>query len=434
MILSELLNSISYNNINHETLPAVEIQDITYDSRKSKAGSIFVAIKGETIDGHKFAPKAYENGCRIFIVSENVSLPSDAIIIEVENSRIALSQASNAFFGKPSQQLTVIGVTGTKGKTTTTNFIKQTLESSGIKTGVIGTNGAFYCDIQEETINTTPESYELHRIFKNMLNHGVQCVCMEVSSGGLMMHRVNDIDFDIAVFTNISPDHIGPKEHKSFQDYLSCKAQLFSMAKISIINADDAHAEDIISVANKAKSKVLTFGLAEDFDYSASDISYSNAISSLETDFLCKEKSTNLSIPYSITSPGIFSVYNALTVIATCRALNLSHETIKKALKTAQVSGRVEVINILPASPIVLDYAHNKVSLTNLLETLQLYKPKRLLCLFGSIGGRATMRRKELGDVAAKYADIAIVTSDNPDFEDPEQIIEIGRASCRERV
>ena len=251
-----------------------------------------------------------------------------------------------------------------------------------------------------------------------MLDNGVKCVSMEVSSGGIMHNRVEDVDFDVAIFSNLSPDHIGPKEHPTFEHYLQCKAKLFKMAKHGIINIDDQYASEIIKAAT---CNIETFAIENNADLTADNIRYSKEIDSLGVSFDCKTKQENF--PCFICSPGTFSIYNALAVIAVCRYLGVKREKMIKSLKNAKVNGRVEVLSVLPYATVVVDYAHNGVSLENILQTLKNYDHNRLICLFGSVGGRTEIRRKELGDVAARECDMAILTADNPDFEDPMKII-----------
>ena len=356
---------------------------------------------------------------RVFVLQDDIEMADDAIKIIVEDSRIALSKISANYFGNPSKSLKIIGVTGTKGKTTITNYISEVLNRAGINTGVVGTNGTFYNNISETTVNTTPESYELHRIFRKMLDSGVECVSMEVSSGGLQRHRVEHVDFDVAIFTNLSPDHIGPKEHPTFENYLECKAKLFTLAKHGIINIDDEHAQEIIDIAT---CDIETFGIKKQADIRATNIEYSKNLDSLGVKFVCETKNTAGN--YYICSPGMFSIYNALAVIAVCKYLGVKKEITREALTEAKVCGRVEVLSVLPYATIIIDYAHNGVSLENILKTLEHYDHKRLICLFGSVGGRTKIRRKELGDVASRECDLSILTSDNPDFEDPLEIID----------
>lgn len=419
MKLLDIMNGIEFtSNRKINSIGNIVINDIVYNSSKANPNNIFVALVGQTVDGHKYVKDAYSRGCRLFLLQYDLDLPDDAIKLFVTDTRKSLSKMSSNFFGNPSSKLKIIGITGTKGKTTVTNYISGVLNDAGINTGVIGTNGAFYNGKTEKTINTTPESYELHRIFKNMLSDGVECVAMEVSSGGIMMDRVSDVDFDIALFSNISPDHIGPKEHPTFQHYLDCKTKLFSFAKFGIINSDDDYAQYVI---DNSKCPTKTFSIKSNSDLQATNIVHSSSLDALGMEFTCNE--INNSFKCSIPSPGEFSVYNALSVIAVCKHLGLSNSSITSALNNVKVDGRVQVLPILPYATVIVDYAHNGMSLESILNTIKMYNPNRILCLFGSVGGRTEGRRKELGDVASKLCDVCILTSDNPDFEDPMKII-----------
>lgn len=382
-----------------------------YDSREAGPETCFVALRGMVTDGHQYAKDAYDLGCRTFVVEEELeSLPADATQIIVANSRLELSRLSAEYFNHPSADLTVIAVTGTKGKTTVVNFLEQILGHAGRTVGTIGTNGVHYLDVFEETVNTTPESYELHRILRNMVDAGVDTVCMEASSAGMMMHRVDDLVFDLAVFMNLSPDHIGPREHPDFDDYKECKARLFDLAPVGIVNIDDPHSDAML------RSKVTrTFAIHKEADYRAVDLGLEPK---LETSFKLNGHK------YQVPSPGEFSVYNALACLACGIELGIEPAVLAEGLRQVHVDGRVHHIDDLPGVDVVVDYAHNHISMTNLLESLRAYKPSRLCVLFGSVGGRTYGRRKELGDVVSELADVAILTSDNPDREDPEKILD----------
>lgn len=406
------------SNRKWEEIKNINIRDISYNSQACGKGHLFVAIEGKTTDGHKYVLDAYNKGCRIFVVKREVNLPKDAVKIFVDNSRRVLSKISSNFFKKPSRELLVIGITGTKGKTTTANMIRGILQNNNINTGIIGTNGIFYNKIKEDTVNTTPESYKLQKIFREMVDNKVKAVVMEVSSGGLMMGRVDDIEFDISIFTNISPDHIGPKEHPDFQHYLMCKSKLFSLSKHGIINIDDDYGDYII---DKAKSSIESFSINQASDLQAINIEKSKRIDALGTKFTCKASDT--CEEFYLSLPGIFNIYNALSAIAVANYLEINSQVIKDSLKDIKIPGRVEVLPILDYASIIIDYAHNGVSLENVLDTLREYKPNRLICLIGSVGGRTEGRRKELGDVAARKCDICVLTADNPDYEDPMEII-----------
>lgn len=418
MIIDQVLEGLEceivYTNIILENLT---VQDICYDSRKAKENTVFVAIDGETVDGHKFIRNAHENGCRIFVVSKDVGLLEDSIYIKVQDGREALSKISSNFFENPSEELKIIGITGTKGKTTTSHYIKSILEKSGRNTGIIGTNGVFYNNKKEETDNTTPESYELHRIFRDMVNEGVEYVVMEVSSSGLMMDRVSDVKFNIGVFTNISEDHIGPKEHPNFGHYLRCKARLFKLCKLGIINLDDEYSAEIMK---RGTCDFITYSIDKESDYEATNLIKDRSLNHLGVEFRIR----NSDLKYFVSSPGKFSVYNALASIITCRALGIEDDLIKEVLADIHVPGRVELIKGIEKGSVILDYAHNKTSLNNVIDTLRDYHPRRLICIIGSVGGRGLSRRHEIGEVISEKCDFCILTSDNPDFEDPTQIIE----------
>ena len=418
MKLNQIFENIEFkSNINLNSID-LYISNICYNSSLCNHSTIFVALKGQTLDGHNFVTDAISRGCTVFVLEDNMNLPDNCTKIIVENTRKTLAKMSANFFGNPSKEIKVIGITGTKGKTTITNYLSSVLNSAGINTGVIGTNGTFYNGTYEKTINTTPESYELQRILRDMLDNGVECVAMEVSSGGLMLDRVLEIDFDVVLFSNISPDHISPLEHPDFEDYLRCKSKLFKMSKLGVINADDSYLE---YVSNQATCQTKTFSIYNDSDIKIINIKYSRSPLNPSTEFTYLLN--NKTYECSICCPGEFSVYNALSVISICSYLGIEQDTIHKALSTAKVKGRTELLHILPHALVVIDYAHNRVSLENILSTLKNYDHNRIITLFGSVGGRTQGRRKELGEIAAKYSDLCILTSDNPDFEDPMDII-----------
>lgn len=412
MKVKELISSLNIKKISGST--DIQVEDIVYNSRYSRENTVFVALVGMSIDGHEYIKDAYDKGTRVFLVSKNNIDLKDCTVIIVEDTRDALANISNKFFNEPSKKMTIIGITGTKGKTTISNYIKQTLENDNISCGVIGTNGIYFADKYIKTVNTTPESYEIQKYMNAMLDDGVKVLAMEVSSSGLMMNRVNYIDFDYGIFTNLSPDHIGEKEHPNFEHYIDCKSQLFSMCKYSIINEDDE-----LSYKMKEKSKdYMTYSIDKDSNLKAVDIKYPNSISDIKTYFKIDDED------YVVNSFGKFGVYNALCVVSICKKLGIKYEDIKSGLGKAHVKGRLQILNIIKDIPIIIDYAHNEVSLENILKTVKSLNPKRIITLFGSIGGRAKHRRIELAQISSKYSDIIIITSDNPDYEDPKSIID----------
>lgn len=402
--------------IGNEELYEHVVCDLCYNTQNAKKDVLYFAMKGKVVDGAKFIDKAYDNGARIFVSETIVTIPDDALLIVVNNSRSALSYASACFFNYPSTRLKVIGITGTKGKTTTTTLLYKVLNASGANAGVIGTNGIFYNDVHVQTANTTPESYDIHRVLNDMANAGITVCFIEVSSQGLMMSRVEHVQFFAGVFTNMAYDHIGDLEHPTFEDYLYWKTHLFDLATVAVVNADDEYVNHFIE--NK-QLQVITYGIDKDASYHATQLQYEfNDKTAGMTFTLNKQDYVHLSVP------GKFNVYNALVVLAIGELLQLTRHDIINQLKTASVSGRMELVPNHKGVLALLDFAHNGFALENVLTTIQHYDYNRLIIVFGSVGDRSQSRRKELGDVAAKYVDIAIITSDNPGFEDPMAIIE----------
>ena len=396
-----------------------EYTSIVYDSRKAIPGSAFFCLRGTVADGHNFAAKAYEAGARVFFCEEPLDLPADAKQYVVENTRVELAVRSKEFFGRPDEKLKIIGVTGTKGKTTIANVAYQVFTAAGIKTAVIGTNGIIIDGRHTPTKNTTPESFELFQAFAEMVESGVPHCVMEVSSQAYKLWRVHGITFDTGVFTNLSPDHIGLGEHDSFDDYMFCKSRLFENSAVSIINADDDFS---CVMTDHSKGDVISYSLKDpSADYYASDIQIWKSESAIGVDFSCAFESERRR--FRARTPGVYSVYNAVAVIAICRRYGIPADVIERVLATAQVKGRFEIVDALPWATFIIDYAHNEASLQNVLSTVKTYSPGRLICLFGSVGDRTQIRRAEMGRIAARYCDFCILTSDNPGYENPESVI-----------
>lgn len=415
MKLNRLLERIAYRCLQGST--DVEVKNVINDSRKVEEGSLFFCIKGAVTDGHKFVPDVVARGAKVLVVQEEVEAPQDVTVIQVEDTRYAMALISAAYFGYPAEEMKIIGITGTKGKTTTTYMVKSILESAGYKVGLIGTIEVIIGDEVIPANNTTPESYTIQQYFRRMADQGCQIVVMEVSSQGLMLHRTAGIPFEIGIFTNIEPDHIGPAEHSSFEDYLECKSRLFRQCRHGIFNADDAHLEQILKGHT---CDVETFGLSEKADLRAENLQLVARPGYLGIAYTA---AGNMSFDVEIDIPGKFSVYNSLTAIAICRHFNVAVEDIKKALKEAKVKGRVEMVKVSDDFTLMIDYAHNAMALESLLTTLKEYRPHRLVCLFGCGGNRSKLRRYEMGEVSGRLADLTIITSDNPRFEKPEDII-----------
>ena len=417
MKLDGLLKNLEYECI-QGSISNMEVSGIAYDSRKASEGDLFVCISGAVADGHRFARDAADKGASLIVVEKPVDLPSSVTVIQVKDSRIALARLSAAYFGNPADKLITIGITGTKGKTTTTYMIRSVLEASGIKTGLIGTIETIIDDRHIPSSNTTPESYVIQQTFREMVMAGCKCVVMEVSSQGLMLHRTGGFIFDYGIFTNLAPDHIGPAEHKDLADYIHCKSLLFSQCRHGIFNADDSHLAQILE-GHTCDVETYGFSSSADLRASSSKLTKKNGILGVTY-----HTGGLVEMDVETSMPGKFSVYNSMIAIAICRHFSIPDEIILKSLSQVRVKGRVELLDVSPKFTVMIDYAHNEMSLESLLETLKEYKPARLVCLFGCGGNRSRERRFEMGEVSSRLADLTIVTSDNPRNEEPEAIIE----------
>lgn len=395
-----------------------EISELIYDTRKVTKDSMFVCIEGTAFDSHEKAAEVVAAGAKVLVVSKAVEVPKTVTVIKVADTRYALALLSAAYFDHPARTLKVIGITGTKGKTTTTFMIKSILEHAGYKVGLIGTIETIIGDEHIPANNTTPESYIVQEYFARMVAAGCQICVMEVSSQGLMMHRTAGIPFEIGIFTNLAPDHIGPNEHASFEEYAACKGMLFKQCKVGIANVDD---ENFDLVMKGHTCTLETIGFSEKADLRASNVELVGRPGYLGVTY---DLSGLLNFPVEIDIPGKFSVYNSLVAIAVCRHFDIQKEDILEALKAAKAKGRIEQVKVSDDFMLLIDYAHNAMSLESLLSTLKEYHPSRLVCLFGCGGNRSKLRRYEMGEVSGKMADLTIVTSDNPRFEEPQDIID----------
>lgn len=386
------------------------IEDIVYNSKYAQKGTLFVALRGALSDGHKYIKDAYEKGVRVFVVEDDSMAHAyvDATFIKVNDTRKALATMSRNFFNKPDEDITMIAITGTKGKTTTANIIYEALKKMGAKPGIIGTNGVFYADKEEAVDNTTPESYEVYRILNNMHEEKITHCVLEASSIGLKMKRLYGINFDIGVFTNISHDHIGGIEHPDFDDYFHSKMLLKDISKKFIYNKDDEKLRETIKNG-------INFSINEESDYKAENIVISDDIFKIQSDFDIKGK------VFEVKSISKYDIYNYLAAISVLKEIGYDWSEIIDAVKNISIRGRFEEINVNDRLYII-DYAHNYISLKSILETLKHFKKNKIITIFGSVGGRSEKRREELAEVSDELADISIVTSDNPNFEDPAKI------------
>lgn len=400
----------------------LDISSVECDSREVKQGSLFIAIKGYEVDGHKYIGNAIEKGAKAIIFEEGVdykefvSLAKNVTLIMAPNTREALAKCSCNFYDNPSKKMKVIGLTGTKGKTTTSFMLKSILEKQGKKVGIIGTIAVYVGDkLIKNSDRTTPESNKLQEILAKMYDLGIEVVIMEVSSQSLKLGRVAGMEFYAGVFTNLSEDHISKNEHKDMQEYFECKMKLFDLCKYAFVNADSIYTSKILE--KMPVQDVQTYGIDNHCNLLAKDITVTNTY----VDFRAKVKDRNERIKVSI--PGRFSVYNALAAISVARLLGASVENMKEALEAVKVPGRSELVDNKEDLKIMIDYAHSPESLRNILETVKTYTIGRLICVFGCGGDRDTNKRPLMGEISGKLADYTIITSDNPRTEKPEQII-----------
>lgn len=421
MLFPELLSTVT-----NVPLPAREISSVTEDTRRADANSLFVCIRGARFDGHALAVRAYENGCRCFVAEEPLALPTDATVVLVPNTRVALSRIACVFYKNPSRELRVIGITGTKGKTTTASLIREVLNTCGIPCGYIGTNGIFYGDVKIATLNTTPDAVTLQRTLANMRDAGMHAVVMEVSSQALLQERVGGTHFEATVFTNFSKDHIGPNEHPTLENYLSCKHRLFTdfEAQLTIWNNDDPSTR-ILKKGAVAKRHLHYSALGNDADLQAHDVFPSKSGVTLGISFALTNKNKKERVKCHLPLIGTCNVSNALCAAAVATEMfGLTIEETASALSHAHVLGRSECYPLPSGAIAVIDYAHNRESLSQVLTALREYHPTRLYCLFGSVGERTQLRRRDLAEVAGALSDECILTSDNPGNEPTEQILE----------
>lgn len=411
MRLADILKDIEYTIVKGNV--DVDIRGICYDSRKSKEGSMFVAIKGFKSDGADYICDAVERGAVAVLVDSEISIDKDITVIKVENTRKSLAKIASNYYGDPSKQLFLIGVTGTNGKTSVTYMIKSILESQNNKVGLIGTIQNMIGDKVYPTERTTPESLDLQRYLRLMADEGVKYVVMEVSSHSLALNRVDECDFDIAVFTNLTQDHLD--FHKTMEDYANAKSKLFRMAKTAcVINIDDDYSSLIIENSN---AKVVTYGIKDYAYIMAKDIK--NGIKGVKYTVQIEDIKSDISLKI----PGLFSVYNSLAAIAVAFILGIPLQTVRMALKDVKIKGRFEVLDIDAPYNVVIDYAHTPDGLENLMKAFDEYDTGRKILLFGCGGDRDKGKRPKMGEVAGRYADFVIITSDNPRSEDPMEII-----------
>ena len=401
----------------------IDITNLESDSRNIKKGGLFVAIKGFDANGNDYIKSAIKNGAVAVMTEPDIDKELLKVIIKyvtvivVPDTRLGLAISSCNFYDNPSKKFKLIGITGTKGKTTTSFMTKKILEKQGLKVGLIGTIATYIGDEKiEDSDRTTPESNKLQYIFSKMVEAKCDVVVMEVSSQSLKLNRVAGCDFDIAVFTNFSQDHISPKEHPDMKDYFESKLKLLKMSKVSYVNADDLMVAKIPKML--PDEKISTYGIDNFCSLLAKDITITNSY----VDFKVKIENRNERVKVCI--PGRFSVYNALAAICIAKEMNCSSENVKTALEEVRVPGRSELVDNKKELTIMIDYAHSPESLENILSAVKSYTRGRLISVFGCGGDRDSGKRPLMGEISGRIADYTIITSDNPRTEDPQKIVD----------
>jgi UDP-N-acetylmuramoyl-L-alanyl-D-glutamate--2,6-diaminopimelate ligase len=416
MNLKSILNGIDYKVIQGEI--DIEISKINYDSRKIGNLDIFVCIKGYATDGHKYINKAIENGAKVIVLQDIVEIKDkNIIVIKCPDTRKALALMGANYYYHPSKKMKIIGITGTNGKTTTAFMIKDILEASGKKVGLIGTISNYIGSEKIHTERTTPESLELQELFSEMVKNQVEYCVMEVSSHSLELDRVYGVQFEVGIFTNLTRDHLD--FHKTFKNYYKAKFKLFERSRIKIINIDDTYGRQVITdLGSLNANDVYSFSVKNESNFKAFD----EEMGSREIKFklnLGKDERFILNIP------GEYNIYNALGAVSSCFKLGIPVDALKKGIEEAVVLGRCERVAREYNLPyeIIIDYAHTPDGLENILSTAKAFTKGRLISVFGCGGDRDKVKRPQMGKISVDIADISIVTSDNPRSEEPMSII-----------
>jgi UDP-N-acetylmuramoyl-L-alanyl-D-glutamate--2,6-diaminopimelate ligase len=412
MKLRNIMENTDFNLIKGDA--DIDVKEIQYDSRKIKEGDVFFCIEGYNLDGHRYIEQAINNGAIAIVCQKNIEIHLDCTVIRTEDTRKALAISAANYYGNPSKGMKIIGITGTNGKTTSAFMIKAILEQQGYKVGLIGTIANYIGDKKIHTERTTPESLELHELFKEMLDSGVHYCVMEVSSHSLSLNRVYGIEFCESIFTNLTQDHLD--FHKTFENYFSAKLKLFKLSKNSVVNIDDKYGEKAYSLITGSK---ISYGLDLNADSIASDIK----MHSRGSKFTLEYKENTCEIELNI--PGNYNVYNALGAITVCLNQGVDLASIKLGIQKVQVLGRCELVatghNL--GFEIILDYAHTPDGLENILKTAREFTKNKLICVFGCGGDRDKAKRAIMGKIGSELSDISVITSDNPRTEEPLEII-----------
>ena len=429
MQLRSVLKDIDHKLISGD--PDKEITSVEFDSRKVTAGSLFVCVKGFTVDGHAFAGKAAEQGAAAIVidsaredksVDEFVKLGNryGLSVIEIEDTHKHLSDICANFYDHPENKLAVFGITGTKGKTTTAFMLREILMTAGRETGLIGTVCNIIGGERIHAAHTTPESADLYKMMGALVDKKSDSLVMEVSSQGLKLDRVRGIRYRTAAFTNLYEDHIAPNEHPDMEDYISCKLKIFDCSDTGILNVDCAVADRVISYC-EGKVELITYGIDGDADFTAKNLRperrghVTGTVFELDSEYYKGD--------IFVALPGKFNVYNALCAIVTAYREGIDINAVKTALGNISVPGRMQPVENNFGVNILVDYAHNAAALESVLKTLKEYTEGRIITVFGCGGNRARTRRFEMGEVSGNLSDYTIITSDNPRNEEPDAII-----------
>ncbi|WP_291653678.1 UDP-N-acetylmuramoyl-L-alanyl-D-glutamate--2,6-diaminopimelate ligase [Clostridium sp.] len=413
MKLLDLLKGVNYELL--EGALEKEVNHIQYDSRKVNEGDLFVCLTGFEVDGHDYANKAIEAGAKVVLCEKKINIKREGVtVLLVNEGRKALATMSANYYGHPTKSLKLIGVTGTNGKTTTVYLLKSMLEKAGKKVGLVGTIANYIGETKLKSERTTPESLELQKLFKDMVEANCEYCVMEVSSHSLQLNRVYGCEFEVGIFTNLTRDHLD--FHKTFDNYYNAKFKLFERSKASVINVDDDYGYRVLKDVEKLENKeIKTYSIKNNSDFKASEL-------------ILKEGDIHFKIngeEFNSVLPGEYNVYNALGAIGAMSILGINSESIRKGLLDVVVPGRCERIGYKYNIPydIIIDFAHTPDGLKNILETLKGFTKNRLIAVYGCGGDRDKVKRAELGRIGTELADLAIITSDNPREEDPMAII-----------
>ncbi|MCL2471881.1 MAG: UDP-N-acetylmuramoyl-L-alanyl-D-glutamate--2,6-diaminopimelate ligase [Propionibacteriaceae bacterium] len=401
--------------------PQALIDDIVYDSTQAAPGKLFVALPGRHVDGHLFIADAYARGVRQFVVQrwpDDPGIGTDVDVVRVDNAHHALALMSQRFFDFPDRKMTVVAITGTKGKTTVSYMIKAICEAAGKKVGLIGSTGAYYGSTFVKLHNTTPQSYELHHMMAGMVKEGVDIAILEASSQGFAMHRTDGIQVDVGVYTNIARDHISATEHANFTEYFMCKKRIFAQSDIVVVNRDAALYSQIVS---GVICPIRTYGFATPSTYHGETTNVSYDSDTFQTTFTCRTPTATGE--FTIHMPGSYNISNALAAIAVADILGLPFSASQSGLANARVPGRTEMLDIPAPYTILIDFAHNQISLAALFEAVKAYSPRRILTVFGLEGDRSSVRRFDCGEILARESSYTILADASPRSDDPDQII-----------